>query len=101
MLKEYFDRDSTISKPISVVNFVPQNQCSAKLENSDILKNLDEKLAHLEPSKRDELKQVIYEYEHLFSDIPIRTDKIYHDVILENTEPIKQHPYRTNPVKQK
>jgi hypothetical protein len=54
MLKEYFDRDSTISKLISVVNSVPQNQCSvesnsyknfeksdpgsAKLENSDILK---------------------------------------------------------------
>ena len=117
MLKEYFDRDSKISKPISFVNSVPQNQCSiesnrcenfeksdpgsAKLENSDILKNLDEKLAHLEPSKRDELKQLIYEYEHLFPDIPTRTDKIHHDVILENSEPIKQHPYRTNPVKQK
>ena len=38
---------------------------------------------------------------HLFPDIPTRTDKIYHDVIVEDSKPIKQHPYRMNPLKQK
>ena len=38
---------------------------------------------------------------HLFSDIPTRTDKIYHDVDVEDSQPIKQHPYMMNPTKQK
>ena len=118
MLKEYFDRDSSISKPITVVNTVPQESNvfehevnsdfidksdpgPSKLENSDILRNLNNKLSHLEPSQQEELKQLIHEYEHLFPDIPTRTDKIYHDVIVENSKPIKQHPYRMNPLKQK
>ena len=118
MLKQYFDRDSSISKPITVVNTVPQesnvfepevnsdfidksNPGQSKLENSDILRNLNNKLSHLEPSQQEELKQLIHEYRHLFPDIPTRTDKIYHDVIVEDSKPIKQHPYRMNPLKQK
>ena len=118
MLKEYFDRDSSISKPITVVNTVPQvsnvfepevnsdfidksDPGPSKLENSDILRNLNNKLSHLEPSQQEELKQLIHEYEHLFPDIPTRTDKIYHDVIVEDSKPIKQHPYRMNPLKRK
>ena len=89
MLKEYFDRDSSTSKPITVVNTVPQESNvfepevnsdfidksdpgPSKLENSDILRNLNSKLSHLEPSQHEELKQVL-----------------------------KQHPYRMNPLKQK
>ena len=118
MLKEYFDRDSSISKQITVVNTVPQESNvfepeensdfiyksdpgPSKLENSDILRNLNNKLSHLEPSQQEELKQLIHEYEHLFPDIPTRTDKIYHDVIVEDSKPLKQHPYRMNPLKQK
>ena len=118
MLKEYFDRDSSISKPITVVNTVPQESNvfepqvnsdfidksdpgPSKLENSDILRNLNNKLSHLEPSQQEELKQLIHEYEHLFPDIPTRTDKIYHDVIVEDSKPVKQHPNRMNPLKQK
>ena len=76
MLKEYFDRDSSISKPITVVNTVPQESNvfepevnsnfidksdpgPSKLENSDILRNLNNKLSHLEPSQQEELKQLI------------------------------------------
>ena len=70
MLKEYFDRDSSISKPITVVNTVPQESNvfepevnsdfidksdpgPSKLENSDILRNLNNKLSHLEPSQQE------------------------------------------------
>ena len=118
MLKEYFERDSSISRPVTVVNTVPQESNvfepevnsdfidksdpgPSKLENSDILRNLSNKLSHFEPSQQEELKQLIHECEHLFSDIPTRTDKIYHDLIVEDSKPIKQHPYRLNPLKQK
>ena len=83
------------------MNFVKSDPLSSKLQNSDILKDLDQKLSHLDSDKRLELKQLILEYGHLFPDIPSRTDKIYHDVdIIDGSKPVKQHPYRMNPVKQ-
>ena len=116
MLKKYIDRDTSVISSVNLVNSVPheQNQMdtedmnfvksdpsSSKLQNSDILKDLDQKLSHLDSDKRLELKQLILEYEHLFPDIPSRTDKIYHDVdIIDGSKPVKQHPYRMNPVKQ-
>ena len=76
MLKEYVDRDGQNVAPVNVISSVPQKQsemnckevdceemsfhktdptCS-KLQNSDILKNLDKKLLHLDQTQRDELK---------------------------------------------
>ena len=63
ILKQYFDRDSSISKQITVVNTVPKESNvfepevnsdfidkydpgPSKLENSDILRNLNNKLSH-------------------------------------------------------
>ena len=120
MLKKYIDRDSdndsSVISSVSIVNSVPheQNQTdfeemnsvnceplSSKLQNSDILHDLDQKLSHLDPDKKHELKQLILQYEHLFPDIPSRTDKIYHDVdIIEGAKPVKQHPYRLHPERQ-
>ena len=119
MLKEYVDRHSSNVAPVNVISSVPQKQsqmncekedceemdfhktdptCS-KLQTSDILKDLDKKLSHLDQTQRDELKILILEYEHLFPDIPTRTDQIYHNVDIESSKPIKQHPYRMNPMK--
>ena len=116
MLKKYIDRDSSAITSGNLVNSVPleQNQMvsedinfvksdpvSSKLKNSDILKDLDQKLSHLSSDKTLELKQLFLKYEHLFLDIPSKTDKIYHDVeLIDGSKPVKQHPYRTNPVKQ-
>ena len=67
MLKKYIDRDSSVISSVNLVNTVPpeQNQMdsedfnfvksdssSLKLKNSDILKNLDQKLSLLSPDKR-------------------------------------------------
>ena len=112
MLKKYIGRDSSVISSVNLVNFVPheQNQMdsedmnfvksdpsSSKLQNSDILKDLDQKLSHLDSAKRLELKQLILEYEHLFPDIPSRTDKIYHDVDIIDGEAtsIQNEPCKT------
>ena len=99
MLKQNIDRDSSSVTPISVVSSVPQKQsemnfedinliksdpASSKLQNSYILKDLDQKLSHLTPVQTKELKQLIHEYEHLFTDFPPRTNRIYHDVNVED-----------------
>ena len=60
--------------------------------------DLDKKLSYLDQTQRDELKMLILEYEHLFPDIPTRTDQIYHDVDIEGSKSIKQQPYRMNPM---
>ena len=91
MLNHYIDSDSTSVTPISVFSSAPQKQSEmdsedmnliksgpalSKLKNFDILKDLDQKLSHLDSVQRKELKQLIHEYGHLFPDIPTRTDKI-------------------------
>ena len=81
------------------MNFHRTDSTCSKLQNSDIFKDLDKKLSHLDQTQRDELKMLILEYEHLFPDIPTRTDQICHDVDIEGSKPIKQHPYRMNPTK--
>ena len=81
------------------INFHKTDPICSKLQNSHILKDLDKKLSHLDQTQRDEWKMLILEYEHLFPDIPTRTDQIYHDVDIEGSKPIKQHPYRMNPMK--
>ena len=79
MLKKYIDSDSSVISSVNLVNFVPheQNQMdsedmnfvksdpsTSKFQNSDILKDLDQKLSHLDSDKILELKQLIIDYEH-------------------------------------
>ena len=42
---------------------------------------------------------LILEHEHLFPNIPTKTDQIYYDVDIEGSKPIKQNSYRMNPMK--
>ena len=130
MLKPYVERDSTVAHsiglvassekeatiPLHVNNEIVDNEAvdpeihikydvkmlgSSGIQNSDILKNLDSKLEHLDPIQRQQLKGLILEYEHLFPDVPSRTNKIFHDVEVGDSKPVKQHPYRMSPDKQK
>ena len=74
---------------------------TTRLTNTNVLRNLDSKLSHQTESQRQDLKKLLLEFEHLFPDVPTRTNQIYHDVDVGNADPVKQHPYRLNPSKQK
>ena len=54
-------------------------------QNSDILRNLVKKLPHLKDSKGQELKELIYEYKPSFPEVPTRTNNIFHDVDVSQT----------------
>ena len=71
MLKEHIDRDSSVVIQVTVfnsycrekpemdfekMNFANTDPSSLKLQNSDILKDLDQKLWQLDPVKLHELK---------------------------------------------
>ena len=70
-----------------------------RLKNSEILAKIEEKMTHLDTMQKDELSQLITEYSDLFPDVPTKTTAVYHDVEIGDALPIKQHPYRVNPLK--
>ena len=60
------------------------------------------KIGHLTDYQRQERQEVSYlvdEYKKIFPDVPSKTNAAYHDVIIGDVSPIKQHPYRLNPIK--
>ena len=72
---------------------------SIRLQNSDVLANLGEKLQHLPRLEQKQLSALILEFADLFPNTPRRTTLVHHDVDVGDAHPIKQHPYRLNPVK--
>ena len=93
MLKEYVERNDDGSvKPVCSVgpsqevshddNLVndKQHEYPIRLQNSDVLANLDEKLGHLSDNVQCELKQLIHDGEDIFPDVPSRTNAANHDV---------------------
>ena len=59
------------------------------------------KLSHLSQSQQQQVSSLILEFVDLFPDTPGRTPCVHHDVDVIDATPIKQHPYRVNPVKLK
>ena len=53
---------------------------TTRLTNTDVLQNLDSKLSHLSEIQRQDLEKLLLEFEHLFPDVPTRSDQIYHDI---------------------
>ena len=72
---------------------------SPRQKNSEVLMNLDHKLNHLPVQEKEMLKVLLGEFTTLFSDVPGKTTVAVHDIDVGNIPPIKQHPYRVNPVK--
>ncbi|KAL2076889.1 hypothetical protein ACEWY4_027519 [Coilia grayii] len=70
-----------------------------RLKNSEILKDLPMFLSHLSVSECADLDVLIRSYEDLFTDVPRCTTAITHDIDVECSKPIKQHPYCANPLK--
>ena len=75
------------------------DQQPIKLQNSQILNDLDTKLSHLPSVQRKELAEVITQYREVFPDVPSKTNLMEHDVDVGDSAPIKQHPYRVSPMK--
>uniref|UniRef100_A0AAY4E6M7 ribonuclease H n=1 Tax=Denticeps clupeoides TaxID=299321 RepID=A0AAY4E6M7_9TELE len=116
MLKPYVMRDVTASmksvdkcKPCVTVNNVPvvaeemffeePQSPGVRLNNSIILGNIESHLSYLPKDQLNEVVNLLRKYPSLFSDLPGRTTVLSHDIDVGNSTPIKQHPYRVNPVK--
>ena len=114
MLKPYHGREGNKTPVMVAMNCVTKNdeqdvitqECeeigrSPQLKNPDVLLNLEQKLRHLPVQKKEMLKELLGEFAVLFLDVPGKTSSAIHDVDVGDTPPIKQHPYRVNPMKLK
>lgn len=70
----------------------------ARLPSSETLKTSSSLLHHLNPCQQSDVIAFIDHFSYFFSDIPIQTTMLKHDIIVE-AKPTKQHAYRVNPVK--
>ena len=114
MVKPYFERG--VKKPVMVTDCNVENdsnqeheawsdtpeldvECKIRLSNSEILDDLETKLSHVPPNKRVPLIELLLKYKPVFPNAPNRTNVLMHDVDVSDACPIKQHPYRVNPIK--
>jgi len=95
MLKAYHARESVTLMTTAVgdtegVAAAEIVEKGPKLQNSDILSNTDQKLAHFPEMEQEQLKSLITEFNSIFPDTPGRTQVVYHDVDVEQAQPVKQ-----------
>lgn len=114
MLKPYVKRvvENTESVPLAVVAKMPSVSCEdddlgarvetilcARLSNSELLLNIERHLDYLSEGHRKNIVSLIHEFPSLFADNLSQTNVLFHDIDVMIAAPIKQHPYRVNPLK--
>ena len=110
MLKSYYDKgqvEGTVATVASCVATQESDQSqhlekvgkSPRLRNSDVVLNLEKKLEHLPEQEKMLIKALLVNFIVLFPDVPQKTVITFHDVDTGNALPIKQRPYRVNPLK--
>ncbi|XP_069163371.1 uncharacterized protein [Procambarus clarkii] len=100
MIKKYEGRDTLPVTLVTTNDDIEEEE--EVLTNSDILLNLQAKLTHVAEGHQSSLLQMIRQYKPIFDDVPGLTSVLRHDVELEEgVRPIKQHPYRLNPLKKR
>ncbi|KAK4315748.1 hypothetical protein Pmani_013054 [Petrolisthes manimaculis] len=76
------------------------NPTVAVMKNSIILANPESTLQHLDPEKAEDIRCLLRKFQEVFQDVPQRCVVASHDVVLlKDSTPIKQAPYRMNPTK--
>ena len=104
-LKAYVEKAETREVFVGFNDVVEEDFCKdvgvdCKLSNSVILENIEEwKLKHLDENQKKEVLKILHHNTVLFGNVPNVTNKMEHHVILNDSKPIRQAPYRMNPEK--
>ncbi|XP_063585382.1 uncharacterized protein LOC134762766 [Penaeus indicus] len=105
LIKPYHNREAMVEHKVLAVISETEEFCiddPVKLNNSDILTNLNSKLQHLSSRQSEELVLLLKEFRCVCSDVPRPCRGVQHDIVLiENSAPIKQSHYRLSPEKRK
>ena len=60
-----------------------------QLTNLEAFQNLQWKLSHLTPEEQSDMEKLLFEFRHLFLDVPSCTTCIFHDVEVGSALPCK------------
>ena len=113
MLKPYFGRESpsqsVSSDSAALLAALTANEDSVaapsrsiimgRLKNSGMLAILEEQLPHLTDTESSDIVALIRDFPELTGDVPTVTSVLKHDIDVGTSAPLKQHPYRVNPMK--
>ena len=106
LLKAYHSRGKEVSMSVvketsEVLEAGSENFSNGvKLQNSDVLNHLDDKLSHLSQGHRKQIAELLFEFQDLCGNIPLQSNLLVHDVELEEgARPVRQSPYRLTPQK--
>ena len=114
MIKPYHEREPVVAvsclklagpveaeeKGVDLVEEYLAKMALTPIRNSEVVADLDSKLAHLTELQKQDIMDLIQEHRDSFGDVPSRTTVMEHDIVLqEGATPVKQHPYRLNPSK--
>ena len=106
LLKPYYSREpasdperlpcAMISSKEKTLEPLPTANVWNGFSNSEILQNLPEYLNDLDQTHKDDISSVLSSFSNVFSDSPGCCKMMAHDIILvPETNPIRQPPYRT------
>ena len=106
-MKGYVEENNSNIKPVLILtdngkgNDQNQNWQSDTTDNSDYGEDRKswEKIEHLPSSKQQDILGLVSDFGTIFPDVPGKTTAALHDIEVGDASPIKQHPYRLNPIK--
>ena len=108
LLKKFHEREKLIDTNTGIT-LLTLSEVNETDENTDLFKipeltlkntNSNFDLSKVATEKQPALKKLLQKYKDVFSDVPGRTNLIEHQIQLQpDTRPIKQQPYRVNPIK--
>ncbi|XP_066975378.1 uncharacterized protein [Macrobrachium rosenbergii] len=89
------------SQAVMKLNYDKKTKVSsdALFDNVQNLEILKGGLEHLETYQRNDILELIFAFPELFQNAPGRTSLLQHDVDVGSASPVKQSPYRLNPIK--
>ncbi|XP_066969245.1 uncharacterized protein [Macrobrachium rosenbergii] len=88
--------ETTTDEPADLYCQVPSDALTSNTQNLETLAKI---LEHLEGTQRNDMMKLISSFSDLFQASPGRTTLLQHDVDVGGASPVKQSPYRLNPVK--
>ena len=75
-----------------------ESRRNGKLQNSDVLQNLEGKLSHLPKEEKKAVMELIRKFVLLFPDVPGKTTCACHDVDVGNAQPISSTLTESTPL---